>query len=73
LGVLDFDTVVIDQMKVKPPTEVHAEQARQVLGQKRAGAPEAGDCNQGVISVCPPGGPSKWVEGIDRVRAGVCR
>ena len=73
LGVLDFDTVVIDQMKVSAPTEVHAEQARQVLGQKRAGAAEAGDGDQGVISVCPPGGPGEGVERIDRVQAGVHR
>jgi len=58
-------------MDVSAPTEVHAKQARQVLGQKGAGAAEAGDGNQGVISVCPLRGSGEWVEWIDRVGAGV--
>ncbi len=32
LGVVDFDTIVVDKMEVSAPTEVHAEQPRQVLG-----------------------------------------
>ena len=32
LGVVDFDTIVVGKMEVSAPTEVHGEQARQVLG-----------------------------------------
>jgi len=29
---VDFDTIVVGKMEVSAPTEVHGEQARQVLG-----------------------------------------
>jgi hypothetical protein len=29
---VDFDAIVVHKMKASAPTEVHAEQARQVLG-----------------------------------------
>src|SRR5438128_12199392 len=60
-------------MEVSAPTEVHGKQARQVLGQKRAGAAEAGYGDEGVISLCPSCRSGEGVERIDRVQAGVHR
>jgi len=71
LRVVDFDAVVIDKMEVYAPTKVHTEQAGQVLGQKGARAAEAGDRNQGVVSVRPPSWTCNGVERIDGVEPGV--
>jgi hypothetical protein len=68
-----FHDIVVDNVKTDMPAEMDAEQARQVLRQERAGATEAGDGHQRVVtlrSLCRLGVRIERVYGVERVRHG---
>jgi hypothetical protein len=68
---MGLDAVLIHEMEMNTPAEVHTEETCHILGQKCAGSAQTRNGYYCVISIRPSSWTHEGIEGIDRVQRAI--